>query len=269
MADDAGSKETTEAIRLYTAYRAALDASEIGGRFMPYNWWALPDPIGIIWLPYAQMLDEFATELANIINNLTHHVHRLRAWAQVVDSLSDHEKLMATHEFIDTLGTVALGMPYTIKSRFAFATASLCHQANRAKDPTGWRDEFPDARALYLNEVDPICAGWRRYRAFKLRVEPIAGNAFKAATEDFRNAYAHRFSARFVIGMTGVVSRTVGSDGTVGYGIGGGTEPLGLNSVADILTLERDQCYRAFDAFQSLVGEQVEAIAQFEAAPSA
>lgn len=268
MADGHASEESTATIRLYTAYRAALDTSEIGGRFMPYNWWGLPNPLGIIWMPYSQMLDEYATELANIINNLTHHVHRLRAWARVVNSLQDSEKLLATHEFIDILGTVALGLPYTIKSRFAFAVASICHQANLVKDPAGWRDEFPDVRALYLNDVDPICAGWRGYRAFKLRVEPIAGNAFKDATEDLRNAYAHRFSARFVIGMTGIVSRIVGSDGSVGYGIGG-TEPLGLDSVADVLAGERDRCYRAFDAFQALVEEQVAAIAEFEATPSA
>jgi len=264
MPDEFTQRQSEEAIRLYTAYREAMDSSPLGGRFMPYRWWRLPDPIGGIWMAYTQMLDEYATELANIINDLTHHVHRLRAWAAVVAPLSDEEKMAASHEFIDMLGTVALGQPYAIKSRFAFAAGHLCHQANMAKDLANWRDDFPRERALYLNDIDSLCRGWRKFRSFKRRVEPIAGSAFSTATEDFRNAYNHRFSARLLIGVTGVVTRQVMQDGNVGYGIGG-TEPLGLSHIADVLATERDLCYRAFEAFQALVGEQAEAITAFEA----
>src|SRR3546814_8911684 len=124
-------------------------------------------------MPYAQMLDEYARELANIINDLTHHVHRLRAWATVVAPLSDGEKMEAMHEFINILGTVALGLPYAIKSRLAYAAAPLCHQANRTKALNGWKDELPDNRALYLTDIEPMCAGWKRFRAFKRKVELI------------------------------------------------------------------------------------------------
>ena len=256
-------QQSEEAIRLYTAYRYALDHSELGGRFMPYRWWTLPDPISGAWMPYVSMLDDYASELANIINDLTHDVQRLRAWARVTASLTDEEKLAVSHEFIDTLGTVALGRPYAIKSRFAFAAGHLCHQANMAKDMANWRDEFPNERALYLNHIEPLCTGWRKYRAFKRRVEPIAGTAFKDATEDFRNAYNHRFSARFLIGMSAMVTRFVHDDGRICYGIGG-SEPLNLGQVADLLAIERDHCYRAFEAFQALVEEQCLAIAAFE-----
>lgn len=264
MPDEFTRKQSEQAVRLYVAYRGELDDSPVGGRFLPYRWWTLPNPISAIWMPYSQMLDEYASELANIINDLTHHVQRLKAWARVIATLSDEEKLAATHEFIDMLGTVALGAPYAIKSRFAFAAGHLCHQANIAKDPDGWRDEFPDEQTLYLNDIDPICAGWARYRAFKRRVEPLAGSLFKAATEDFRNAYNHRFSARFVIGMSGTVSRVVGQGGQVGYAIGG-TEPLDLDRVSDLLAVQRDLCYRAFEAFQAFVEEQIGLITAFEA----
>lgn len=208
--DDYTQKQSADAIRLYTAYRRELDHSEIGGRFMPYRWWTLPDPLAVIWLPYSSMLSEYASELANIINALTHDVHRLRAWARVTAALSNEEKLAVSHEFIDTLGTVALGRPYAIKSRFAFAASHLCHQANKTKELQGWRDEFPNERALYLDDIDPICREWRGFRSFKRRVEPIAGSAFKAATKDFRNAYNHRSSSRFLVGMSSMVTRVVG-----------------------------------------------------------
>ena len=261
--DEFTRQQSAEAIRFYTAYRDALDQIEQDGRFMPYRWWVLPDPISGVWMPYVGMLGDYASELANIINDLTHDVQRLRAWARVTASLTDEEMLAVSHEFIDTLGTVALGRPYAIKSRFAFAAAHLCHQANMAKDMAEWRDEFPAERALYLNHIESLCNSWRKYRAFKRRIEPIAGTAFKDATEDFRNSYNHRFSARFLIGMSAMVTRLVRDDGRICYGIGG-SEPLNLNQVADLIATERDHCYRAFKAFQALVEEQCLAIAAFE-----
>ena len=156
-----------------------------------------------------------SSELANIINDLTHDVQRLRAWARVTASLTDEEKLAASHEFIDTLGTVALGRPYAIKSRFAFAAGHLCHQANMAKE---WRIgamSSPMSGCSISTISSQLCTSWRKYRAFKRRVEPIAGTALKDATEDFRNAYNHRFSARFLIGMSAMVTRIVRDDGRI------------------------------------------------------
>lgn len=261
--DDFTREQSAEAIRLYQLYRDALDQSAVGGRFMPYRWWSLPDPLSVPWMVYSGMLDDYATELANIINSLTHDVHRLRAWASVSGKLTDGQKLAVSREFVDTLGTVALGRPYAIKSRFAFAAGHLSHQANMAKDMAGWRDIFPADRVLYLNDIEHVCRGWRRFRGFKRRVEPIGGAAFKEATDDFRNAYNHRFSARFLIGMSAMVTRKVQTSGQVSYGIGG-SPPLNLAQVADLLAAERDHCYRAFEAFQTLVEEQCEAISRFE-----
>jgi len=93
----------------YSAYRHEIDHSRQDGRLIPYEWWTLPDPIGFIWMPYVEMLKDFASELANIINALTMDVQRLRAWARVTEFLTDEEKLYVSHEFIDMLGTVALG----------------------------------------------------------------------------------------------------------------------------------------------------------------
>lgn len=265
MTDDPAAKQSALCIRLYTEFREAHDAIPPSDRFMPYKWGNLPNPIGMIWMAYAQMFDEYAQELANIINDLTHHVRRLRAWAAVVEPLSNEEKMEATHEFIDMLGTVALGLPYVIKSRFAYAAAHLCHQANRAKHLTAWKDDFPNERALYLNDIEPMCASWKRFRRFKEKVERVAGSNFKTGSNDFRNSYNHRFSARFVLGMTGMVSRIENRSGAICYGFGG-SGPLSIAQMADLLEIERDRCYDAFDAFQALVREHEIAISDFEMA---
>ncbi|HEY4201539.1 MAG TPA: integrase [Devosiaceae bacterium] len=263
MPDEFRVRQSEALILLYAKYRIELDSTAIGGKWMPYRWWQLPNPLSARWMAYAEMLQEFSSELANIINDLTHNVHRLRAWGKTVSPLSNDEKLAATHEFINNLGTVALGQPYAIKSRFAYAAAHLCHQANRTKEPGTWKDEFPQKETLYLNEIEPFCRGWGTYRSFKLKVEPIAGKTFKESSDDFRNAYNHRFSSRFVLGVTSIASRFKNEEGGIGYAFGG-NPPLALADIADLLEKERDLCYLAFEAFQELVGEQTVAIGQFE-----
>ncbi|URW75917.1 hypothetical protein M9980_01415 [Sphingomonas donggukensis] len=261
MTDEFSLARSEKLTALYTRYRETLDSIAVGGRWMPYRWWTLPDRLNAEWMAYSQMLGEYASELANIINDLTHHVHRLRAWDQIVATLDDNDKHEASHEFIEMLGTVAMGQPYAIKSRFAFAAGHLSHQANQAIDGSGWNDDFPSFN-LYLNDIEPYCSQWKRYRAFKLKVEPIAGKKFKRASDDFRNAYNHGFSSRFLVGMTGVVKR-IAKGGAVSYAFGG-NEPLGTGEIADLLEVERDHCYAAFDAFQRLVEEQVAAIVAVE-----
>ena len=251
-------------VTLYRTYRRALKAAPFTGRFMPYGWDELPSSLSATWMAYSQMLREFSTELANVINDFTRAVHRLRAWSFVVAPLSDEQKLNATHEFVDTLATNAVNLPYVIRSRFAFAAAHLCHQANMTKDLGGWKDDLPLDGEIWLNTADKYGKEWAGYIPLKLCLEGMGARTFKDATGDFRNAYNHRFSPRFVVGMTGLVSRIVDThSGRVCYGFGG-REPLDLAEVADLLTVERDRCYAAFTAFQNLVGEQVAAIEAYE-----
>jgi len=266
MADDFSLQRSARLATAYADYRSVLDASDVKKRrFMPYRWWTLPDPVSGLWLIYSSMLEDYATDLANTINDLTHYVSRLRAWAQVVAPMNDDAKMEVAHEFIGVLGIAALSAPYAIKSRFAVAAAHLSHQANMAKDIKNWKDEFPD-KNLYLNDVEPFGRTWRNYRRFKLKVEPIAGSGFKKQTHDFRNAYNHRFSPRLLLGLSNTVTRRVDKEtGGVCYGIGG-TPPLDLNKVADVLETECSHCYAAFVAFEALVKEQIETITEFEAA---
>lgn len=262
MTDQFSRDRSEKLTTFYQAYRTALDATPVDGMFIKYRWWTLPNPLDAAWMAYSLMLDEYATELANIINDLTNHVHRLRAWDTVLLGLDETDKHELSHEFIDTLGTVALGQPYAIKSRFAFAVGHLSHQANKAADGRDWRDEFPD-KNLYLNDIEPYSSQWKEYRAFKLKLEPLAGKKFKQASDNFRNNYNHGFSSRFVVGMTATVKREVIGD-RVRYTFGG-TDPLTVAEVAELLAIERDHCYRAFKAFQKLIEEQIAAIVAVEA----
>lgn len=214
-------------------------------------------------MPYSEMLNEFSRELSNAINGLTRNVQYLQAWNSVIAPLSDEKKVEATFEFVDVLGTVSLNLPHVIFSRFIFATAHLSHQANRAKEHKSWKDDLSLDNEIYMADADRAGSGWQKYNRLKRRMEAIAGRQYRADTQDFRNAYNHRFSPRFVVGMTNLVSRRVAQDtGHVSYGFGG-VPPLDLGVVADLLVKERDRCYLALEAFQNLVREQEAAIISF------
>lgn len=234
MTDQFSRDRSEKLVKFYEAYRTLLDATPVDGRFIEYRWRTLPNPLNAAWMAYSHMLNEYATELANIINDLTNHVHRLRAWDSVLAGLNDTDKHEVSHEFIDTLGTVALGQPYAIKSRFAFAVGHLSHQANQAADGRDWKDEFPD-KNLYLNDIEPYASQWKKYRQFKLKLERLAGKKFKQASDDFRNTYNHGFSSRFVVGMTAMVKREV-IGGQVRYAFGG-NDPLTVAEVVDLLAI--------------------------------
>lgn len=93
---------------------------------------------------------------------------------------------------------------------------------------SGWRDECPSDRALSLGHIEPVRLGWRRFRSCELRVEPIAGAAFKRGTDDFRDAYNHRFLVRFVVGISAIVSRATDAGDGVSYSIRSGSSPRQL-----------------------------------------
>lgn len=254
-------------VRLYRAYREARVTLPLAGRFMPYRWYELPEQLSAVWMAYAQMLAEFSSELANTLNDLTNHVQRLQAWAIVIEPMDDDQKMAATHEFIDVLATNAVNLPYAIKSRFAFAAAHLCHQANMTRDYASWQDDLPLDVEIDLNTSGIYGRGWGKpYNRFKRAVEAIGARAYRDATGDFRNAYNHRFSPRFVVGMTGMVSR-IRNDETGGFYYGfGGREPLALDDIVGLLGSECRHCYCAFEALQALVEVQIGAIRIFDAA---
>jgi hypothetical protein len=251
---------STMTLALYEKYLAAFEAKPPDGRMMHYHWSNLAGPLSARWMAYGQMLQEFSQELANTINKLTLYVPRLQAWAEVVAPLSDEDKMWVNLEFTEPLATVAIGLPYVIQSRFAFAAAHLCHQANQAKQGNAWRDNLRLDRKIVMADAEKAGAGWDKFKCFKICLGEINGTAFREATHDFRHVYHHRFPPQFVFGTSRIVARAVDSARKQVTYVFGGTEPLSLGSVATLLMAERDYCYAAFQAFQALVAEHEAAI---------
>ncbi|RYF49591.1 MAG: integrase [Cytophagaceae bacterium] len=244
----------------YRQYRAALKATPFKGKFMPYKWGALPKTLPFEWMAYAEMFKEFSQELANITNDLSRYTHQLTAWHDVVDDLNVDGKLSVAVEFVDPLATIALNLPYVIRSRFIFAAAHLSHQAGRAKVPKGWKDNMALDDQIYFSQAEAAGAPWKAWTKLKTKLERISNKTYQAKTKNFRNTYNHRFSPRVVLGQTNMVTRNVNAKTKgVSYGFGG-TEPLTLKLVVELLEEQCENCYTAFEAFQKLVREQEKVI---------
>ena len=135
---------TDMSVYRYIQFCRALKATPFKGKIMKYAWGELPPKLPFEWMPYSEMFDEFAREIANTINDLTRYVHQLSAWRDVVAPLNDDRQMSVAHEFVDPLATVALNLPYVIRSRLIFTTAHLCHQANHSREQ-GWKDDLPES----------------------------------------------------------------------------------------------------------------------------
>lgn len=246
---------------LYKRFTEARPATESIGRIMPYNWTGMANRLVGEWMVYSSMLDDFAREAANAINAFTINVRRLYAWAAVLDTLGEDERAEVIHEFIDPTATLCLLTPYAVRSRLIFATAHLCHQVNLVRE-VGWMESsLPADDEIWMDSADRQGAPWRRYNRLKTRIEAIGGQRLRKATADFRNAFTHRFSPRVETGITNVVKRHFDPATGSAYYSFGGTEPLAVSDLTVLLDAELSRCYAAFEAFQTLVAEQVAFVA--------
>lgn len=252
-------------IETYQKYHGILEATTWVGKPAPYDWGRLPSPLCGNWLAYSQMFKEFSIELANGLNALRRHTHELTAWRDVLATMNTQEQLDAAVDFVDPLATVALNLPYVIRSRFSFSAAHLCHQANRAKQGAKWKDDFPLDNKIMRGIEDKYGEGWGTYGVFKTCLEKIDAKDYREATCDFRNAYNHRFSPRIVLGVSNLVNRQVNEEtGAISYKFGA-TPALTLPRVVTALETQCEHAFRAFESFQQLVREHETAISALNA----
>jgi len=221
----------------------------------PYDRYALKNTLPAKWIAYSLFLKEHARELANTINEFGRHIASLLAWKKVLAGLDQEEKHHILIEFVSPLSTLALNIPYVIRSRFIYSVAHLSHQANQTKQKP-WVDDLPIDSNIYFEAADKFGQPWKKYTKLKVALEKIANKEYGKATHDFRNKYNHRYSPEIEIGLTGLVTRTVNQDGRVSYGFGQ-TDPLMLKDIILLLEAQHSLCLNSYEKYQALVNEQV------------
>jgi hypothetical protein len=252
-------------IELYRKYRATLSQVTFRGQFLSYGWGQLPPSLHMVWMPYREWFQEYANEIANIVNQLTRDVNKLDCWHRALVDASDDEKMEALVEFIESIADSALSLPYAIRSRFIFATAQLCHQANQARQGAQWKDTFPKDGDVDFKIAEKYGQPWPAYPRCRDAFDKISKGNFIEDTLDFRHSHHHRFPPHVLIGLSSLLVRKRDvATGAAQY-VWGGTGPLQLDKIADALASQCNLCYAAFEAFQALVREHEAAIVSHNA----
>jgi hypothetical protein len=249
----------SEQLEIFKKYDLAASRITRDLEYAPYDWDNLPSTMSAQWMAYSQMFKEFSREISNVINEFANLIYKLDSWNLGFQELSKDDKFEAVHEFVDTIGTVAINLPYIIRSRFIFAVAHLCHQANQAFDKSDWVDDFPLDNEVYFETADVYGSRWKSYNKLKKLLEAIANKRFREATHHFRDKYNHRFSPSIEFGLTEFVTRIVDESSRVTYRFGY-LRPLTLEQVVPILKAQYHACFSAFGQFQKLIQEHVETI---------
>ncbi len=240
-------------------YSNILEKIKLPLPFAPYNWYELNNTLPAEWFAYSQFLSEHAGALANIINDLRRYIRSLSAWNKVLENIDEEqEKYNVVTEHISPLATLALNMPYVIRSRFIYSIAHLSHQANKAKQDS-WIDDLPIDSEIYFSAADKYGKPWEGYAKLKLALEKIANKKYDKSTHYFRNKYNHRYSSNIEFGLTGFATRTINKKGDVSYGFGY-TDPLLLKDIILLLESQCSRCMVAFKKYQTLVNDQISEI---------
>lgn len=224
------------------------------------KWYTLKDPITSEWIAYSGFLEEHASELSNTINDFRRYIKSLSVWKIVIKDLDEQEHNNVVVEHIAPLATLALNMPYVIRSRFIYSIAHLSHQANRYQEKN-WQDNLPIDKEIYFETADIYSNTWKRYKKLKTSLERIANKKYGIDTHDFRNKYNHRYSPRIEVGLSEFVVRNVkyvenGND-QVSYAFGY-QDPLMLEDIIPVLTTQLNQCLNSYEKYQALINEQLE-----------
>ncbi len=99
-------------------------------------------------------------------------------------------------------------------------------------------------------------------QSFQAMHRAVRQQEISSGNTDFRNAYNHRFSPRFVIGITRIVTREADTEAKSIHYSFGGMPALSLNFVAGLMDEQYQLGLKAFRAFQALVREHEASIAK-------
>ena len=240
--------------KILNQYIDDREKSQMNISTAPYDWSKLDSRLSFEFAAYSQFLMEHAPELANIINELRQYILALNSWLNVLSGQSDKKRYFMINEFVSPIATVALNLPYVIRSRFIYSAAHLSHQANQVSEKE-WVDDFPLEKDVYFKASDKYGKPWKEYKKLKLALEQIANKKYCMDSGNFRNSYNHRFSPRVEIGHTGFVTRIDNVDGSISYGFGS-QEPLMIKDIIQLLEKQHEYCLHAFTQYQDLVNSQ-------------
>lgn len=272
--------------RAYAEFLDKLEVARTPENFpLPY---ALCEEARVLQWPQMQFANLIVSgELSETINQLNawcEWLMHLAVWTEVLDEFDEQDAWTVQHSYVDPLAHVCLTQPSAVRDRFGYIATNAIHQAN-LNIVGGYKDRLqqdaqkhPLSRKSLEDQLRNIGKYWTETPAFIEALQRIDSEAFRRASNNYRNMASHAIAPRFRIGTTNFVVRRMTAcqemvkqpDGgyllvehptkkSASYGFGG-TEPLDLRQVHALSLGEFTNAVSAFTTYSSLLRETLAAL---------
>jgi len=243
-------------IKIYQTYLSKREINDIGLLpYMPYKWTDIPEEKGVSWMAFSEFTEEYSSELANEINSFRTYIQNLSAWSCILKDCTDKEKISILNEFVEPMAICALNHPYSVRSRFIYAVSHISHQANKSKIDN-WKDDIKADTSINFKEMEKMGVHWESFTHFKEALSDVNNENYTEKLLNYRNKFNHRFPPLIELGLSGFITRSKAEDGKVSYGFGY-TNPILISDAIPMLIEQHAAMAKSFDAFKTLVSEQV------------
>lgn len=218
------------------------DDSFLGSRYNPFS------------LIAVMMAQTHPLAMAHNINRFGDELRSLSAWAKVFETATEDERISALYEFSYPIASQCMSMPYSIKQALIKLVCQISHQTNRFLD-SNWNERalrekpnFPDAERL--------AARFQMWPALSAALEPFDNEAFRVASDDYRNQANHSFPRRFEYGYTPIIRRDPPSGTPGGSYQLYDSPPFRLTDLIPLLEPQYQAAVRCYERYVDLIQEQ-------------
>jgi hypothetical protein len=198
---------------------------------------------------------DFTRELVNLFNQYAYWLTRAQLWERILLNYSEDEILEIRYEFTDLPLDWCLHFPYKFRSRIIFCATQLCYVKAIAGKLISKDSVMPDDK-INLRVLSAVTKHWTSGAALVEALKKVDGEAFRDATDEYRNKAQHRHARRLNFGHTSNIVRSFPEGSVVRYELGN-SPPIHANEVLPVLIIEADNLRAAFNAYRELVGDHV------------
>lgn len=201
-------------------------------------------------LPVVLIAKDQIMGATNALNRFGYDLHALAAWNKVFDTITEDEKFLALYEFVLPIASDSLSAPYAIKQMFV---TSICQISYQTKG-FGNRDEAPLKKQLNFKDARRLAANFGSWPTLCSALSLLNDEAFKDASDDYRNKLNHGFPRRIEIGHTWAINQVI-EPGCVTYSLGV-APPLRIAELIPLLAKQYQIALSCFGAYIDLMKEQ-------------
>lgn len=215
-----------------------------------------PDIVGVPWMKFALYADDYVKELCNAIELFRADIHRLEGWSAVLPSVPNEVLPEIIEGSVLPLLAHTVTIPYGLKDRFIYCTASLLHhsaQVLTGGEEDEWKDKSvrrQDYIKRFGKRAGDLSVDLHRFDSVLQRLCPD-----KSEIDELRNRIVHRLPPNVEYGSATTLAR-IAFGNKVAYSFAG-DPPLRIRDALPLLIVEHQTSTEVFGAFYAQLQQMI------------